>query len=174
MSIERKYQRAMVSTNLSHSHSATAVTDTDVLTAYGMSHATLGLALLRLHSQWDGSPIRIRLLRNQEEDARNAVQHLRSLPAVLRGVTQHAQRLHVPDPEAMARVAVEHWLNALCMYCKGTGQILVGDARVLVCKHCAGERHRTPPNDPILRRLLNIMDDCQQAANTAARKRLWG
>lgn len=170
--IETQYQHAINSPDLSHD--AHRITHVDVLTAFGMSRSTLGLALLRLHSEWDGSTVRL-----HRTNCKIDVIHLRSLSTVLRGIAEHAQRLQQRnlrrgridnrEPMHLACLSLEYWINALCPTCRGAGELIV-QQKIVTCPRCQGSRHRSTPSDPMIRALLQYIDDCQISARSTARK----
>lgn len=59
--IEELYTASIRSSNLRcETRDGTPIRHIDVVTAFGMSRSSMGLALLRLHTEWDGSEIRAR------------------------------------------------------------------------------------------------------------------
>lgn len=140
----------------------------DVILAFGMSRSRLGLAALRLHSEWDGSEIREGRPAGPIERAA-----LRSWQAVHAGLQHWLAQIGVPDASDCACRTMEHWLNRNCPHCKGAGEVLK-DGALRTCPKCKGVKLRREPHDPILRKGLNFLDDCCASARGSARKRLWG
>lgn len=77
--IEQMYAAAVRSSDLSVK--AHKMGHADVIAAFGMSRSVLGLALLRLHTEWDGSEVR-----DGREVSSVEIRALRSFPVVRLGL----------------------------------------------------------------------------------------
>ena len=167
--IEELYTASIRSSNLRcETRDGTPIRHIDVVTAFGMSRSSMGLALLRLHTEWDGSEIRAgRELGSVEMLA------LRSMRTALAGLAHWLAGASVQDAQDKASRAIEHWLNRNCPRCKGAGEV-VTNGLLHTCPVCKGVKTRREPHDPMLRKALNFMDDCCASARGSARKRLWG
>ena len=165
--IEQMYAAAVRSSDLSVK--AHKMGHADVIAAFGMSRSVLGLALLRLHTEWDGSEVR-----DGREVSSVEIRALRSFPVVRLGLMDWlAKQKGVTDPCSMACAVVGQWLNRLCPNCKGSGEVM-HDKSARTCPVCKGLKVRRESSNPVIRAALNHIDDCTQSARSTAKRRLYG
>ena len=147
--------------------------DADVLIASGMTPGLLGAALLRLHSEWDGTAKPRKLT---ETDARLLYGSLKTLPKVIEAVGQWAARKGYSDPYELAGGAVAYWLDCVCHACNGRGRELMANASRPtlgnLCRACGGNGRRRPPAGDAGRATLDMMDTCVGVAKSSIRLRL--
>ncbi len=165
--------------------------DADVIIAAGWSQSRIGGALLRLHTEFDGSP-RPRLAsrddflhdsNRRDRDARKAasrtarafnlhemglhLQKLKSLPEVRVQVTLQLLKWRVEDAETKGVEILQWWLAQSCTECGGTKfQVAEGTGRqtAKLCKTCLGTGKKDLPHDQVGRRAANWMDQCVERA----------
>lgn len=147
--------------------------DADVLIACGMTQGLLGAALLRLHSEWDGTAKPRKLT---ETDARLLYGSLKTLPKVINAVALWAARKGYSKPEELAGGAVAYWLDGTCHACGGRGRELMPNASRPtlgnICRRCGGSGKRRPPAGDAGRATLDMMDTCVGVAKSSIRLRL--
>jgi len=148
-------------------------TDADVLIASGWTPGLLGAALLRLHSEWDGTAKPRRLT---ETDARLLYGSLKTLPKVIDAVGQWAARKGYSDPYELAGGAVAYWLDCVCHACSGRGRELMPNASRPtlgnICRACGGNGRRRPPAGEAGKDVLRLMDESVERARWSIKKRL--
>lgn len=167
--IEELYTASIRSSNLRcDTRDGTPIRHIDVVTAFGMSRSAMGLALMRLHTEWDGSEIRA-----GRDFGSVEMLSLRSTRTVMLGLANWLERAGARDAKETSARAIEYWLNRNCQRCKGAGEI-VTNGLLHNCPVCKGAKTRREPNDPIMRKAINFLDDCCASARGAARKKLWG
>ena len=134
--------------------------DADVLIACGMTPGLLGAALLRLHSEWDGTAKPRKLT---ETDARLLYGSLKTLPKVIDAVGQWAARKGYRDPYELAGGAVAYWLDCVCHACNGRGRELMPNASRPtlgnICRACGGNGRRRPPAGEAGMYVRRLMDE---------------
>jgi hypothetical protein len=171
----------------------------DVMIAAGWSDSRVGMALLRLHSEWDGAakPKRmgeaaIRALAEANPDdhgkprktwarsesvawyrkeLRLLAQSLKSRATVLEQLT-HWAILRGIDPLVVGP-AVLHWLAPTCTVCDGHGRRKIPDAPALSakqCHACQGTGNAHAPEGS--GRVLTHIDYVVQVARQSLKKRL--
>lgn len=145
--------------------------DADTLIACGMTPGLLGAALLRLHSEWDGTAKPRRLT---ETDARLLYGALKTLPKVIDAVGQWAAKRGYSEPYELAVGVVAYWLDDGCNTCQGRGFDVIPGTPTLgaACKRCGGSGKRKPPGGEAGKRTLCMMDDCIAVARSSMRLRL--
>ena len=147
--------------------------DADVLIASGMTPGLLGAALLRLHSEWDGTAKPRKLT---ETDARLLYGSLKTLPKVIDAVGQWAARKGYTGPYELAGAAVAYWLNDTCHACNGRGRELMPNASRPtlgnICRACGGNGRRRPPAGEAGKDVLRLMDESVERARWSIKKRL--
>ena len=147
--------------------------DVDTLIASGMTPGLLGSALLRLHSEWDGTAKPRKLT---ETDARLLYGSLKTLPKVVDAVGQWASRKGYRDPYELAGGAVAYWLDCLCHACNGRGRELMPNASRPtlgnLCRACGGNGRRRPPAGEAGKDVLRLMDESVERARKKKKKRL--
>ena len=195
--IDERYQAATSTSNLRVE--ADKAGAGDVIIAAGMSDSRLGMALLRLHSEWDSSakprkisPDQIKalaltmrdshgkpdMMRARRESAawfaselRLFAQALKSRPAVIEGLTAWAAIKDIPAHAVP--LAVLHWLHHTCQVCDGHGRRKVPDQPALgarQCHACDGFGQTHRPEGST--RLLTHIDYCIQQARNSLKRRL--
>ena len=147
--------------------------DADVLIASGMTPGLLGAALLRLHSEWDGTAKPRKLT---ETDARLLYGSLKTLPKVIYAVGQWAARKGYSDPYELAGGAVAYWLDCVCHACSGRGREQMANASRPtlgnLCRACGGNGRRRPPAGEAGKDVLRLMDESVERARWSIKKRL--
>jgi hypothetical protein len=195
--VEERYQSACSTSSLKVE--AEKGGSADVLIAAGWSDSRVGMALLRLHSEYDGAakPKRmgeaaIRALAEANPDDRGKprmtwarteslmwhrrelrllAQSLKSRASVLEQLTQWAAMKGI-DP-ALVGPAVHHWLAPTCVVCDGHGRRKLPDAPALSgkpCHACNGSGHTPHPQGSA--RVLGHIDYVVQVARNSLKKRL--
>lgn len=145
----------------------------DTLIASGMTPGLLGAALLRLHSEWDGTAKPRKLT---ETDARLLYGSLKTLPKVIDAVGQWAARKGYRDPYELAGGAVAYWLDCVCHACNGRGRELMPNASRPtlgnICRACGGNGRRRPPAGEAGKDVLRLMDESVERARWSIKKML--
>jgi len=147
----------------------------EVLMAAGMSPQRLGAALIRLHSEYDGSGFRrgvggavdLMLLRGQ----------LRSLDSVIRAATDWAERSGIENAAKVVPAALSWWINNACHACAGHGKQKIKDSPALSnirCRACNGTGQQKLLYGEAGRRVAAYLDDCKSRAAHSISKRLRG
>lgn len=152
----------------------------DVLIAAGWSKSTLGLALLRLVSEYDAvAKRRGGLLQNIDSGKNGGVlnlfSQLRSLESVVYGVEMQAQHWEISTPREKSIAVVLHWLDSTCKECGGTKYQRIANTPYTsskVCKCCRGIGIVKIPFNDDGKRLASYMDDCLNSARISIKKRL--
>ena len=173
----------------------------DVIIAAGWSESRVGMALLRLHSEWDGAakPRRltddaIRALAATMPDAKGKpsmskamaeaaiwyarelrllAQSLKSRPAVLAQL--HAWALLKGIHADNVGPALLHWMAPTCVVCDGHGFLKVADQPALSANRCYRCKHGALGKEPLPKgaaRVQDHMDYCCQVARESLKKRL--
>ena len=170
-SVDEAYSSACNTSNLSVK--ADQRNDADVLISSGMTPGLLGAALLRLHSEWDGTAKTRKLT---ETDARLLYGSLKTLPKVIDTVGQWAARKGYRDPYELAGGAVAYWLDCVCHACNGRGRELMPNASRPtlgnICRACGGNGRRRPPAGEAGKDVLRLMDESVERARWSIKKRL--
>ena len=199
-SIEERYGAAITTTSLRlHRTDEDTTGAVDVLIAAGMSPSALGLALLRLHTEWTAAakpkrlgPAEIDSLardhcdqqgrpdrgRAKEEAARwygnelrLLILNLRSRPYVIPRLNAWARSKGISDHAVSA--AILHWLDPTCGHCDGHGLMKAPDAPVLSakrCMHCNATGTKQMPNHATP--VLSHISRCVSEARTSISRRL--
>lgn len=147
----------------------------DVLVAAGWSPTRIGMALLRLHSEWSSADVRGRREgRNiNHTDMLLLANGLKSRAAVWAQLSPWLA-LKAIDPEIGAR-ALLHWLHPVCLHCNGLGMLKVANQPALSgrqCRRCNGTGHRPHPAGAA--RVLVHLDYCVSVARGSLKQRLRG
>jgi hypothetical protein len=165
----------------------------DVLIASGWSPTKLGSALLRLHSEWDGTaklpkvtPEAItqvartmqgtpaeKLAKAQKiaadwhsHECRLLAQRLKTLAAVREAATQRLNVWGAINAKDVAAEVLMHWLHPVCNVCAGQKFELIPGTPSLstkACKGCRAAGRAETPHGEIGKRLQNYLDDCVSA-----------
>lgn len=156
----------------------------DVLIAAGWSKSRVGMALLRLMSEWDGSAKGPNMT---DTDFTLLRIKLKSLSSVLDQMGQVMGKMGIPETQDRVGPIVGHWLCQDCPTCRGLKLEVVKNAPALSalrCKSCHGTGKRpipmwqvdrfSEPDSRMPRRVLGWMDDAVNAARASIRQRLRG
>ncbi len=198
--IEEAYESACSASNLKVL--SEGCTDADVLIAAGWSDTSLGMALMRLQSEWAGSekPQRVsedaikRMAATQGggptsgltvTQAREVVAHwyanelsllllkLKSLKDVRKQMSIRADRKGI-NPNRVGAVIL-WWLDQTCHACDGHGKSKIPGAPSLShrnCHKCNGTGKAKLPEGDAGRYLANLMDACVGSGRASLRNRL--
>lgn len=144
--------------------------DGDVLIAAGWAPGILGGALLRLHSEFDSTAMRL----GSRTDALRLYGQLKSLPRVLELLTAWATGRGIDAPQALAQAVTAHWLHSTCTHCHGRGKDVIAGTPSLgkQCRACGGTGKRKEPRGEAGRMALNMMDEAVMGARISIKKRL--
>lgn len=158
--------------------------DADVLIAAGWSTSRLGMALLRLQSEYDSAarqrPLHARDFASAEQGARALAdtaneQHalllfakLKTLPAVQQQLAVELASWRVDSPLEKAGAIARWWLQRRCEACNGSG---FGLSTGKACKCCSAGEVRPPLGD-VGKRMATRIEDCVHRARQSIRKRL--
>lgn len=170
--VEESYTSATQSSDLKcDTRDDSPRSDADVLIAAGLTPGILGGALMRLHSEYDGSS------EKQVRTATDAILlmgKLKSLPRVLQALEDWAVLRGMDAPKRLAQAVVAHWLDARCHPCHGRGHEQIAGTPSLgrACKVCKGAGKRKEPMGEAGRQALNMFDECVQVARASMSKRL--
>jgi hypothetical protein len=147
----------------------------DVMIAAGWSESRIGMALLRLHSEYDSGEASHKRASITETDAILIFGRLKSLPSVLEQVGIRAAIWGMESPDAKAQAVVLWWLDRVCHRCAGRKFELIPDTPALStrwCKRCGGSGEAALPYGSEGKRLAGFMDDCVSRARQSMKKRL--
>lgn len=167
--VEENYTRATQSSNLRCE--ADRRTDVDCLIASGMTPGILGSALMRLHSEFDGSSEK---QARTSTDAILLMAKLKSLPRVMEALENWATLRGLEAPKKLAQAVVAHWLDSTCKPCHGRGHEVIPGTPSLgrKCKACHGSGRRKEPMGEAGRQMLNLCDEAVNIARRSMSKRL--
>jgi hypothetical protein len=200
--VDERYQSATGTSNLRvDTRDGAPITSADVILAAGMSDSRLGMALLRLHSEYDSAakprklnPAQIKALSLTMKDAKGRpdimrarreaaawyaselrllAQSLKSRGAVLEQMMLWATMKGIPGDAVSA--ALHYWLNSVCGDCGGLGFLKVPEQPALSarrCSCCHGNGVVERPEGTT--RLLNHIDYLLQQARNSLGRRLRG
>ena len=175
--IAEQYASATHATNLRVE--AERRSSADILIAAGWSPSRLGAALIRLHSEWDGSEHP----RFDQAAGKKVYMHemamllgkLKTLPEVREQLMIQADKWGCDNPKNVAGAILQWWLDRRCNTCHGTRfEVIAGTGRQSgkVCKSCRGTGEAHIPCWEPGRRMANFMDDAVNQARTQIRNRL--
>lgn len=144
----------------------------DIMVAAGWSASILGSALMRLHSEFDGSEHRRDM---GKTDFLLLMNQLKSFHRV-QAMTQHiAQLWRLHDPEWTADAVVWWWLSKVCPVCNGLKFQRVPGTPALSAKHCkachASGEARLPGGEDG-KRLAALLDQAVEMARASIKRRL--
>ncbi len=137
MTIAERYARAITS---SHLELKVELGDLDSIIAAGMVQDSLGVALLRLRSEFDSI--------STMPNARNMLPRLKSTAGVrlkLLGLIFDRKPLEISGEQAseIAAALLDHWCDPKCPNCGGRGTIGAFGAPQTICIPCGGTKRRT-------------------------------
>lgn len=168
--IEEAYTSANTSSNLRVE--ADKRGDADLLIAAGWSGSRIGMALMRLHAEYDSTSIPPG---GSVTDAVLLQINLKTLPNIREQVGLQAAKWGIERPHEVSLAVVAHWLDKNCNACQGRKFQSVPGTPSLSAKHCktchgSGESRLRYGNDA--KRLITFMDDCVSRAQQSIKKRL--
>jgi len=173
--IEETYSRAGNTSNLAVEADRRGAGD--VLIAAGMvglnPSKSLGMALMRLHSEYDGAA-RLRDGATAIDVALLAAR-LRQLPGVVGMVTERASVWGMEQPGAKALAVVLWWLDKQCRRCTGRlFETIPGTPALsaIRCRACNGLGESHLPNGSDGRRLVNYIEASLHAGRDGLKRRL--
>ena len=199
-SLDERYTSATHATNLKVTAEKTG--SADILIAAAWSPSRIGSALLRLHSEYDGSshPRKITqdaikhlswtLAGEPEERLAKAhkiayewylheigllLQKLKTLPQVRYQLALQADKWLIDDPERTAVGILIWWLDHTCTHCNGLKFEHIDGTPSLsakICRYCRGSGETPVPYSFEGRRLVGHINTCIAAARTSIKKRL--
>lgn len=172
--VEESYSSAVTSSNLrmevrEDSPNGAA----GVLIAVGWSPSRIGAALMRLHTEYDGSSIPPG--KPSATDVALMQIGLKTLPAVHQQLANQAAHWQMEHPEEIATAVIAWWLAKSCRSCRGRQYQTIPGTPALsnrVCRACNGTGESTLHYGQAGRRLANFMDDCVSRAQQSIKKRL--
>lgn len=172
--VEESYQVAGNTSNLTVEADVRGAGD--VLIAAGWSESRVGMALLRLHSEWDGASKSRRepgkpASAMSGSDLRLLATSLKSRPAVWAQLAPWLALKGIASEVGAA--ALLHWLHPSCPHCDGHGLKRAKDAPALTarqCSKCHGTGHRPHPQGSA--KVLVFLDDCVSRARQSLKNRL--
>ena len=200
ISMDERYMNGTNSSNLRVC--AEVESGADVIIAAGWSHSRVGMALLRLVSEWDGvsKPRRMSqaaidayaktLPGNAKEQAKQAqadsdrwllheqklmLGRVKALPSMRDQLIHMAGKVGAADPANDSIAVLLWWLDKTCTTCHGQQREVIKDTPILsdvVCPVCKGSGEKRLPCGKSGRRLATLMGDCLSAARESLKKRL--
>jgi len=200
ISIDEKYTSATHSSNMRVQSERRG--DADVMIAAGWSPSRVGMALLRLHSEYDGvqHPRKMQQaaieayaqnligtpaqrINQAHADAARWHQHelelllgkLKILPDVREQLTLQADKWGMDKPGHVAASVLMWWLDRVCPVCHGRQFEGIDNTPMLskiVCPVCRGSGEREFPCGDDGRRLAVFIDDCLARARVSIKQRL--
>lgn len=140
-------------------------TDADIIIAAGWSESRVGIALLRLHSEWDKAEKprkpsaeaiktlaatmpkelkeaeRMAMARRQAQDwymdeMAKLVNKLKSLPEVRRQLTAYVPKWGIQEAAVKVPAVIAYWLDQTCHHCSGLKFLKIEGAPSLSTKAC--------------------------------------
>ena len=145
----------------------------DVIIAAGMSAGRLGVALMRLQSEFDAAGRKSGNL--TETEFRLLMGRLKSLSAVLEAVGHQAALWQMDRPAALAQAVVAFWLDKNCPACHGRKfQSAPGSPALTAkaCPKCKATGQAALPGGEAGKRLERLMDESVERARASIKKRL--
>lgn len=176
ITVEELYESASNSKDLSLTSDKR--TDADVLIAAGWSDSLIGMALLRLHSEWEGAE-KPRKPQTKEEGIwyENELAMLRmklkTLPQVMPHLLARAEKRRFPK-EAIGPV-LAWWLDQSCRSCDGHGKTKIPGTPALSahnCQACNGSGKRQIPYRSIGKAIACDFDDLVNRGRQSLSRRL--
>jgi hypothetical protein len=168
--VDEKYVSASHASNLRVEAERTG--SADIIIAAGWSPTRIGMALLRLASEWDGAAKKpgmsrtdINLLRVQ----------LKSLTGVLDQLTIKMCAMKIEAPATKAPPITMYWLCQICQICHGRKFQLIRDTPALSavrCTACRGAGVAHWPYGEDGKRVLAFLDACVGEARQSIKRRL--
>lgn len=162
------YGQAVASTNLKVDVNRTGAVD--VLVASAWCGSRVGMALLRLRTEFDSTSLRM-----GKPGASLVVAGLRSYPGVLEQVRLQAVALGFSEPVELARAVLVHWLSGVCGGCDGLRFKRAAGAPALscaVCRACSGTGFKRLPHGEFGAKIERYLLECVERAQASIKKRL--
>ena len=138
-----------------------------------MDMARLGMALMRLHTEFDRTSIPQG--KATETDYRLLMAQLKSLPAVREQVTLKATALLIERPERVAVTVIAWWLHKICRACRGRKYETIAGSPSLSakpCKCCRGTGETPLPYGYEGKLLERFLDESVERATAQIKIRL--
>lgn len=172
LTVAEKYTSACSASNLRVQAEKTG--SADVMIAAGWSPSRLGLALLRLHTEFDAAAIPPGQVSATDRHLLQA--RLKSLPSVLEQVTLQADAWRIERPDAVALAVVAFWLDKRCGKCTGRRFELIPGTPALsarLCKACRGTGELALPHGEAGKRIERMLDEAVERAQASIKNRLY-
>lgn len=174
MKVEERYISAAHSGNMRVEADRTG--DADVMIAAGWCQSRIGMALLRLHSEYDSS----QHPRDQKSkwfmhEASLMLMCMKSLPSVREQLTLKAVDFGMGSPQDVAMSVLIWWLDRTCPVCHGQKREVIANTPILsdiVCPACLGSGERKIPCGDAGRQMASFIDESIHAARQSLKKRL--
>ena len=173
--VDESYASATNAQSLAVTHSEGPRCAVDLLAAAAWSPSRLGLALLRLHSEWDGAEHPRPGTKLYMHEFAILLGKLKSLPEVRHQLTLQAEKWGIEDAESVAVATIRWWLDHICQACGGTKfQTVQGTNRhsAKVCGICHGSGETKLPYGRAGQRLLEHIQYCLRVARVSVKARL--
>lgn len=167
-SVHEQYDRASNTSNLSVDVDRRLAAD--VMIAAGWSPATLGGAIMRMHSEFSRPP-----RSGSKTDAILMLHQLKTLPSVAEALGSRALCWGMDDGFAKARAVIAWWLDRVCRKCSGRRMQMIAGTPSLsarVCPACRGSGEATLPHGEQGKRLATYMESCVADWHGAVKKNL--
>ena len=145
----------------------------DILIAAGWSYSRTGMALLRLHSEYDGVEHPVLGTKIYLHEVALMLGKLKTLPEARARLLEHVSlwKRPVESPQDLVADVIMWWLDSVCPVCHGVMRDRAMHNRA-VCPSCKGIGKRKLPQGEAGRKLANLIDDSLSAARTSIKKRL--
>ena len=160
MSIAARYARSVQSSNLKDD---------------AFHHDTDQLAAMALSKRLGSELFRVKYC----NDATSYPRLLEEWVCIVRNKAGHRKWPKHVKPETIAKMALDYWINPVCMPCEGKGfdaKINKGGQYEVNCKACAGTGSRYVPGEPNLKQyvadMVEILRDMERVSGGLAVKKL--
>lgn len=198
--LDERYECATSASNLRvDTRDGSPISPADVIIAAGMSPSRLGMALLRLHSEWDGAAKPKKLNAAQITALSHTLKDEKGRPDTYRARREaaawYAGELRILAQTLKSRAGVmaelmlwanlkgisgetvtaslHHWLNSTCPVCEGHGLRKVDGQPALSAKRCGPCNGTGSVREPDgAARVIGYIDACLNAARSSLKQRL--
>ena len=145
----------------------------DILIAAGWSYSRMGMALLRLHSEYDGVEHPALGTKIYLHEMALMLGKLKTLPEVRARLLENVGtwKRKVQAPEDLVADVIMWWLDSVCPVCHGAQRDRAMHNKA-ICPSCRGSGKRKLPQGEAGRKLANLIDDSLSAARSSIKKRL--
>jgi len=145
----------------------------DIIIAAGWSYSRTGMALLRLHSEYDGVEHPKAGTRIYLHEVALMLGKLKTLPEVRAMLIANVEKWKRPveAPGDLVADVLMWWLGDVCPVCHGVRRDRAMHHKG-VCPTCRGGGKRKLPQGEAGRKLANLIDDSLSAARISIKKRL--